>query len=101
MKELNTAALLQIVQTPLVEWRRLPVKHPQQINQRNQVISAIEELSCRIVRQENQLQLNINALKDKDLIIAMQQAEIQHLKTVLETPRELIISKNNKVLKVF
>lgn len=46
MKELNNAALLQILQAPLIEWRRLPVKHPSQIPQRNQVIAAIEEL-CR------------------------------------------------------
>ena len=56
MKDFSTEALVRIVEQQLVEWRRLPVKHPQQIASRDQVINAILELKARVLVAEGQIE---------------------------------------------
>lgn len=76
MKELNNAALLQILQAPLLEWRRLPVKHPSQIPQRTQVIATIEELCRRIEEYDSKF-------KGLESQIQAQTAEVSRLKALV------------------
>lgn len=51
----STEDLIRSIETQLVEWRRLPVRHPQQIGQRNHVVKAFETLQARLLDCESQL----------------------------------------------
>lgn len=65
-EDMPTEDLVRLIEAPLIQWRRLPVKHANQIPQRDHVTKAFELLRDRLIAHE--LKIKVLEERNQDLM---------------------------------